>query len=366
MSSSVLHQAVARSAQRFSLAPPALPPADWIDLAGTDLYEATPDSVRIATRAAVDAHQADHYTRRPGIAPLCARVSEHLAEHGVQLKLDNVIITGGLAEARFLAVRAYAHGRTVLVPATAAPADYVTLAGLSGATVHPWSPDDLPDVANPLVMLSDPDPATGNCLSAAQVARISAWAVARQALIVVDLSLLGVLRDPQAYTLLAADPAVADRVLMLGGFADLPGLDAWQVAWFAGPGAILGPALELKQAMTICSPAVSQYAALAGGAAERAAARASRSQRLAAITALLDRLGIPYLAPATLTYVVADVAALGGGAAVVERCAAHGVGVASGALLGDPNRIRITAIEHNLSEGLRRLEAALTTGTAQP
>jgi aspartate/methionine/tyrosine aminotransferase len=365
MSTSVLHQAVERSARRFGLTDLALPPADWIDLAGADLYEATPDSIRSATGAAVDAHQADHYTRRPGVAALCARVAERLGELGIATKLEHVIITGGIAEARFLAIRAYGEGRAILLPPSAALEDYPVLAQLSGATVQQCTLDNLPAVPNALLVLPDPDPATGRCLTAAQVARISAWAVAQQALIVADMSLVGLLREPHTSTPIAADSAVAGQVIMIGGFNDLPGLDAWQVAWCAGPGALLGPALELKQAMTICSPAVSQYAALAGGAAERAAVRAARAERVAAVTALLDRIGVPYADPATLAYVVADVAAFGGGAAVAQRCAAHGVGVAWGAALGDPAHIRITAIAAGLTKGLARLEAALSEGATQ-
>jgi aminotransferase len=62
----------------------------------------------------------------------------------------------------------------------------------------------------------------------------------------------------------ASLPGMAERTLTLGSFANLTGLDAWQVAWFAGAKPLVVKVRNLKQAMTICSPAPGQYAALAG------------------------------------------------------------------------------------------------------
>jgi aspartate/methionine/tyrosine aminotransferase len=61
----------------------------------------------------------------------------------------------------------------------------------------------------------------------------------------------------------ASLPQMAARTLTLGGFAGAPGLAAWQISWLAGPKPLLGPARDLKQAITICTTAPSQYAALA-------------------------------------------------------------------------------------------------------
>ena len=62
----------------------------------------------------------------------------------------------------------------------------------------------------------------------------------------------------------------AEQLLILGGFGQDAGLDAWNVAWFAGAKPLVATVRTLKQAMTICTPAPGQYAALAifeGGAA---------------------------------------------------------------------------------------------------
>lgn len=361
MTMTALGRAAGSAARRFALEPLGAPAPAWIDLAGGDLYEATPATVRAATVVAVERHQADHYTRRPGIAPLCKRVVEGLAALGVAASLDGVIVTGGLAEARFLALRALGAGRRVLLPLGAPPEPYRVAAQLAGATLERFALDgELPPARDAILLLPDPGPATGECLPAEQVERLARWAAAEGVLVVADMALAGLLVDPSRLHPLAARPEAAGRTVAVGGFADTPGLDAWQVAWCAGPAPVMGPALELKQAMTICSPAVSQYAALAGGEAERRAVRSERAARLAAVTGLLARLGVPYREPQTLAYVVADVSALGGGERVAGLCAMRGVGIAAGETLGDPGLIRITAIAGRLDEGLARLEAALT------
>jgi hypothetical protein len=82
-------------------------------------------------------------------------------------------------------------------------------------------------------------------------------------------------------------------------------------------------------------------------------------ERLEAITALLDEAGVPYREPHTFAYVVADVAALGGGDAFAACAAHHGVQVASGSAWGAPNTVRITANAASLGDALSALEAVL-------
>ena len=75
----------------------------------------TSAAVRAATADAVDRHQCDHYSRRPGIAPLCQAVAAHLTALGVQTQENDVVISGSVQEARYVALRALAVGKTVYV-----------------------------------------------------------------------------------------------------------------------------------------------------------------------------------------------------------------------------------------------------------
>jgi aminotransferase len=153
---------------------------------------------------------------------------------------------------------------------------------------------------------------------------------------------------------------MAERTLTLGSFADLPGLNGWQVSWFAGPTPLVTQVRDLKQAMTICSPAPGQYAALAALGEHSADAVLQNMERMDGLLALLDRFDLPYHIPDMTAFVVADATRLGGGDAVVAACAERGLRIDGGISLGDPNKIRIAAIGPHLSAGLERLADTFT------
>lgn len=331
-----------------------------IDMSGDILAGSTPPPVRAAVAEALRRHLGDHYTRRPGIAPLCRAVAEQLTDAGISVDADkDVVVAGGPQEARFVAVRALAPGRSVLVPAPAPLPYYADAARFAGAELRTFDPDgELPDAPGALLIVPDPNPATGQPYAAATLDRLAAWAVANDMRVIADATAAPLLRPELAFAPLAARPELAGRTLTLGSFADVPGLGAWNVAWFAGARPLVTAARDLKQAMTICSPAASQYAALAGVDGP-AGLLAQNLERVEAVTALLDRHGVPYAEPQTVAFVVADVAALGGGAAVAAACARRGLRVGDGAAFGAPSTVRITAAAEGFAEGLAALEAAL-------
>jgi aspartate/methionine/tyrosine aminotransferase len=217
----------------------------------------TSQAVRAAVQQAMAEHKCDHYTRRPGIAPLCKAVAEMMASQGIDLNMDNgVVISGGTQEARYVALTALAPGRNVMVaqPGPAYAQDVLALSGLAGESLD--LSGDLPAVEQGLLLL---DPTR---LDADTLAQVAEWAAAQDVTVIADESAAAHF-GPDARPPFASLPGMAERTLTLGGFAGLDGLDAWQVAWFAGPKPLAVTVRDLKQAMTICSPAPAQYAALA-------------------------------------------------------------------------------------------------------
>lgn len=354
-----LGRAVAARSRQLLAAADTLP-AGVLDLGDTWLSGSTPDPIRHAAQDAMAKHRCDHYTRRPGIAPLCKAVAQQLAAAGVTVNPDSeVVISGSVEEARFVAVRALAPGRTVLLPtpgstAARAPAEF------AGAPVREVDlAQDLPAVGPALLVLANPDPATGQLQAPETLARIAAWATAQDAVIVADETLAPLVRMELACPPLAALPGLAERTVTLGSFANVPSLRAWTVSWFAGPRKVLEPVRDLKQAMTICSSAPGQFAALAGLDLVDFDAVVQNVERMDMLLALLDGLGIPYFEPHTSAFVVADVTALGGGAQVAAVCREHGVRVADGSRFGAPGRVRIGADGEDFGEAYVRLETAL-------
>ncbi len=214
-----------------------------------DAETSTGPAVRAAVAGAMAAHRCDHYTRRPGIAPLCQRVAAALAGAGITVDPDEgVVIAGGARETRFVALRTLAEGGRVYVPAGRVDA-YRPAAMLAGATLTEYR-DQEPFAAAPGVWIWHPQ------------SPIAVHEIDPAAVIIADT-----LETPEFVP--AALSPFADfgpglaQLLVLGDFGEEAGLEAWNVTWFASPGPLAVKVRTLKQAMTICTPAPGQYAALA-------------------------------------------------------------------------------------------------------
>jgi N-succinyldiaminopimelate aminotransferase len=358
MTASALGQLVAERAKRLLQTTPA-PASAPLDLSAEFPSGSTADSVRSATAAALEKHLCDHYTRRPGIAPLCRVVAQSLSAAGVEVDPnDGVVVAGSVDEARYVAVRALAAGKSVYQPRPA-PTCYAAAIDFAGATVQTFDlSQPFPVTEGGLLLLSNPNPLTGQVLGDDALARLAVWAEAADLAVVADETHAALLRPDATFQRFASLPGMLGRTLTIGSFADTPGLGAWQVSWFAGVKPLLTTVRDLKQAITICTAAPSQYAALAATAEADREGLVEEVERLEAVTALLDRHNIPYYPPHTATYVVADVGKLGGGDAVSAACAVAGVRVGNGAELGNPGALRIGVTGANFGHSLQALESA--------
>jgi len=217
----------------------------------------TSSQVIDAVMEAIAQHQCDHYTRRPGIAPLCQLVTQRMAAKDVEIDPDDgVVITGGAAETRYVAIRALAAQSTIYVRADQME-QYQAVADLAGATLMPFNLMPPTDSGEGILLIQPPDDHSDE-----QFAMLVRWASQSNITIIADEIDQPILADDR-HRPFASLPGMAERTLTLGGFTHEPGLEAWQVAWFVGPKPLATKVRTLKQAMTICSPAPGQYAALA-------------------------------------------------------------------------------------------------------
>jgi aspartate/methionine/tyrosine aminotransferase len=220
---------------------------------------ATSPELRAVVTTAMQQHQCDHYARRPGIVALCERVVQRLAAKDLVVdQQDGVVITGGPTEARYVTLCALATGKTIYLM-TSQITRYQAIADLVNATLVPLDPTaPLPTPEAGFLLVSSIDE-----LTPAVAGQLAAWAAANELSVIadeIDTPLLALDHHARPF---AGLPRMAERTLTLGAFPDTPSLTAWQVAWFAGPKALVSTVAKLKQAMTICSPAAGQYAALA-------------------------------------------------------------------------------------------------------
>lgn len=244
-----------------------------IDLS-SDRFEAiSPAHVREAAKSALDAGET-HYTTRPGLIPLRQAIAERHAK-ATEVTVDplhQVLVTCGEEEALFVAIHTLVGpGDEVLVVGPSPASDATLVARAGGAIRHlawptmasdpgTWLQGSLSERTR-VALLRNPS-LEGAVLESPMAQALLLEADAHNATVIsveslADFSRGG--RRPQGF---AAVPGAGSRTLTIGGFSAW-GLDGWRVGYMIGPTTLVAPMTNLKQALSICSPALGQYAALA-------------------------------------------------------------------------------------------------------
>ena len=312
-----------------------------IDLSGDDLGLPTPVHVREAAKRALD-EGATHYTTRPGLDSLRRAVAGKLLREN-SLTVDperEVLITCGTQEALFVALHVLLErGDEAIIPEPArdAYAGIARLAGarvrsISGAAAHGFA-IDLDMLARRLtkrsrvVILGAPLVPAGVVHGEAVLEGLAALAIERNLVIVSDEIAEPFVYDGAFHRSIGSLPGMAERTITINGFATAYAMHGWRVGYMAGPQPLLGPMMQLKQALSICSPAVSQYAALAAISGPRAPIERARSlgeERRDAVCLALKKASIPHVRPMAGQYVMLDGSATGiSGQALVRYVMRH-------------------------------------------
>ncbi len=249
-------------------AQPATTP-DGLDLT-TPETPVVPAQVREAAEAALDRGET-HYTTRPGIMPLRDAIARRLTDEGFPATSEGMLITNGGSEALYIALQALlASGNRIIVAGPAAPdieamirfigAEPVRLAGdREGRFVPSIAAIEAADAK--AILIASPSPVTGLAIPPGALDAIIAAAMHHEMTVILDRSLATALYEPSGAQF--GNPELGSRVVTIGSFSTGHGLSGWRVGWLATPAEMSKRPRELKQAMSICTTAVSQYAALA-------------------------------------------------------------------------------------------------------
>ena len=327
-----------------------------------------------------------HYTTRPGLPELAQAVALKLAgEQGMSLDpAHEVVITCGGREGLFVALQALVRpSDEVLVPALR-PAFYgeaialaqgvavaVPLPAAEGFELRAERIRAGLTAKSRLLLLPTPANPTGVAVSAAEMGRIADLVAEHDLTVISDETLDESLAGDVRHTSIASLPGAAPRTLVVGSFSRLYNLAAWRVGYFAGPRSLVQPARELKQAMTICTSAMSQFAALealTGPQDWLVQRRAEIDAKRAFVLAALDQMGLPHSSPQATPYLWIDVARSGLDSDTLARrlLAQTGVAVTPGTLFGpqgrDYVRLSLWAPFSELEQAMDRLRSAFETG----
>ncbi|PRY16037.1 aminotransferase class I/II-fold pyridoxal phosphate-dependent enzyme [Kineococcus rhizosphaerae] len=350
-----------------------------------------PPDVRAAMRDAMDGRELP-YTVALGLPALRAAIAaDYRDRHGVDVDPARVIVTSGASAALLLVLAATVDpGDDVLLADPSYPCNRQLISTFGGrALTVPTTPaqryqltaDAVRDAwtdRTGVVMVASPSNPTGTSVPPGELARICEQARERGAWRLVDEIYLD-LSDPAAdgtpaRTVLASDP----DAIVVNSFSKFFGMTGWRLGWAVLPEALVAPVERLAQNYFIAASTPVQHAALACFTPASLALCAERRREFVARRRLvldgLAALGLPVpVEPDGAFYVYVDVSSTGLDAwefcerALAEQHVALTPGRDfSATMAGTHVRLSYAASREELTEGLRRIGAFLTSVAATP
>ncbi|WP_280241016.1 pyridoxal phosphate-dependent aminotransferase [Nocardia abscessus] len=298
---------------------------DVLVLAAGQPSTPAPAPVLRATRLAIESELLG-YTETFGILAIREAIAEHHREtYGYHVAPDDVVVTTGSSGAfSLIFLAAFDPGDTVVVARPGYPAYRNTLAALGcrvleldcGAATR-FQPtvamlDALPEPPAGLVVASPANP-TGTMIAPDELAAVARWCEEHATLLISDEIYHGITYDSAG-----ADSATSSawetsrESVVIGSVSKYFSMTGWRLGWMLVPSG-LRPALQrLASNLTVCPPAISQYAALHAFGAEAKEELDGHVRRYAVNRRLLldglPKLGISDLAPADgAFYAYADI-----------------------------------------------------------
>ncbi len=298
---------------------------DVLVLAAGQPSTPAPEAVLRATKAAMDSELLG-YTETFGILALREAIAEHhRSTYGVQVEADDVVVTTGSSGAfTLIFLAAFDLGDTVVVARPGYPAYRNTLTALGCDVVEldcgpetRFQPtvamlEALPEPPAGLIVASPANP-TGTMIAPEELAALARWCDEHGTLLLSDEIYHGITYPGTEPTSSAWE--TSRESVVIGSVSKYFSMTGWRLGWMLVPQS-LRPALQrLASNMTVCPPAISQFAAVHAFGPEAKAELDGHVQRYAANRQLLlsglPKLGITDLAPADgAFYAYADIAHL--------------------------------------------------------
>nr|WP_225727743.1 MULTISPECIES: pyridoxal phosphate-dependent aminotransferase [unclassified Nocardia] len=298
---------------------------DVLVLAAGQPSTPAPAPVLRATKQAIESELLG-YTETFGILPLRETIARHHTEtYGYPVDPDDVVVTTGSSGAfSLIFLAAFDPGDTVVVARPGYPAYRNTLAALGCRVVEldcgaqtRFQPtvamlEQLPEPPAGLVVASPANP-TGTMITPAELAALARWCDEHGTLLISDEIYHGITYDgADADNRTSSAWETSRESVVIGSVSKYFSMTGWRLGWMLAP-ADLRPALQrLASNLTVCPPAISQYAAMHAFTPEAKAELDGHVRRYAVNRGLLldglPELGITDLAPADgAFYAYADI-----------------------------------------------------------
>ena len=318
------------------------------------------------------------YTLQAGLPQLRDRIVSDYPH--MNLNLDQVIVTAGSQESLYLILRTLVRdGDEVLIPNPGFIPYPMIIRMVGGRAVtyrlpaandFAFDAEDFRKQLTPqtkVVVCISPSNPTGRVLSRDDLRAMAdaVTAIAPDAFIVSD----EIYRE--LYYTAERPPSISEfypRTIIASGLSKSMRMTGWRIGWLAGDEEVMKSALVLHGYVTTCASSISQKAALAAWTHEAAAAREEyraifHRRRDHLLGLLRNELGLRCVTPEGAFYAMVDVSGCGDEMKVAEAGLEQGVVTIPAVAFGDQSRgflrISFCADEERLSEGVKRLGAAL-------
>jgi aspartate/methionine/tyrosine aminotransferase len=329
----------------------------------------TPDHIGRAAELALDQGET-HYTDASGVQPLRTAIADHLETLGFPVEPESIGVTNGGTEALYIALQvALKPGDTALVvePMSRHIVDMIDFIGARPERVETSATNGfVPDPAAigstnaRALLVASPSPITGKRIPDGELERLVAAAREQGMAAILDLSYAAGQYDPRPVRF--ENPKLVEEIVLAGSFSTAHGLSGWRIGFFSAPAADRALLYGLKTAMSICTTAVSQFAAVAALGEPREwfeERRAHFADHRDWATGKLAGAGLRYIKPDAFPPLLIDVAHLGGGDSVADRLAERNVIVEPGSSFGTSTvsyiRINLGAPRRALHAGIRSI-----------
>lgn len=222
---------------------------DVIDLGAGEPDFATPDNVKNAAHAALDANFTK-YTPSAGVLELRQAVaSRYGLDYGVQIKPEEVILTAGGKQALYnTAMALFEEGDEVITHGPFWPSigDQIKLADARPVIVHTHMEDgfaikasDIIDAITPrtkAIIVNSPCNPTGALISEAEMAAIADAAAARGIWVIADLTYEKLIYDPVPHNLVKVlFDRLRERTVICSAASKAYAMTGWRCGWAIGP-----------------------------------------------------------------------------------------------------------------------------------
>jgi aminotransferase len=343
----------------------------------------TPPHIIQAAKDALDAG-ATHYTPPPGDPRLRAAIGQRIA--AVQrVEYDpasEIIVTTGAEEAVYMALVSLVDaGDEVLVPHYRFTTyDWATELSLGTVVEYPTVfPGDVYRLdaveidkrltaRSKILVIASPDNPTGGVATRADVRAVADLAKERDLIVITDEIYHPFVYDGVEHYSILREPDMQTRTLLVDGFSKAYAMTGWRVGYLAGPADFMRSIIEVKHALSICAPAVSQAAALAALSGPQDCVfemRAIYDERRHDLIAALADMGLGFVHPAGAFYVWVNISSTGMSSEefVYRLLLDTGVLISPGTIFGHGGdeyiRMSLLVPRPRIAQAVERMEAVI-------